>query len=286
MVQGKWKGTTGGGHFGQHAMLVVFSVIDVAIIYPLIFFIIPFYMVINRKECDAIFKYLHKLMGYNVLRASFMTFWNHVLFGMMMLDRFAIYAGKKRRFRVETDGVERFNELLGGDKGFVVAGAHVGNFELCGYVLHQDKKPINALIYGGETAEIQSNRNKIFASNNVRIVPVSADMSHLFTIKAALDKGDIVSASCDRILGSAKSVEVNFLGEKARLPLGAFRLVRQLEVPMIGIFVFKSSFRGYTAYVRSLDYDNLPQSYADTLGDLLKKHPCQWFNYYDFWAKD
>ncbi|MDD2595869.1 MAG: lipid A biosynthesis (KDO)2-(lauroyl)-lipid IVA acyltransferase [Bacteroidales bacterium] len=282
MAERKWSGKTGGGSFGQKAMIAIFNIVDVAVIYPTLFFIVPFYMVINGKECLCILKYMHKIQGFNIIKSFFMTFWNHVLFGMMMLDRFAIYSGQKSRFKIETDGIEAFNKLIDREKGFMLAGAHVGNFEMAGYELHQDKKRINAVVFGGETAAVQSNRSKVMQANSIRMVPVSSDMSHIFIIKAALDNGDVVSMPCDRVFGSSKSIELDFLGHKAKFPIGGFVMAEKMDVAMLGVFVFKTSLRGYKVYVRPLG-DNKAENYAKELGILLKEYPCQFFNYYDFW---
>ena len=83
-----------------------------------------------------------------------------------------------------------------------MATSHMGNSELSGYLLRQNKKRINGLIYGGEAKEIQENRMKISEENNMRLIPVSNDLSHIFLITEALSNGEILNIPSDRVFGS------------------------------------------------------------------------------------
>jgi len=187
-----------------------------------------------------------------------------------------------------------------------MAGAHVGNFEIVGYMLNSKMKRVNALIYAGETAEMQKNRSKIFNNNNINLIPVLNDMSHFFTINAALQNGEIVSMPCDRNHGSTKSVECNFLNGKADFPVGAFALAASFEVDALAIFAIKISAKKYKIFLkpicdnkicdnqtlqianrtianRKLQIANLANSYVKELENIVKQYPEQWFNFYEFW---
>lgn len=151
-----------------------------------------------------------------------------------MLDKFAVYAGRKNFFNVKITGNEYFHQLLdNSQKGFIVASLHVGNFEISGYLLAQNKKRINVLIFGGESREIMKNRKKVFETNNICAVPVDNDMSHIFTINEALQNSEIVSMPCDRSLGSDKALSCRFLNGEACFPHGAFVLAAIFDVPVL-----------------------------------------------------
>jgi lauroyl/myristoyl acyltransferase len=180
-----------------------------------------------------------------------------------------------------------------------MAGSHIGNFEISGYLLHSEHKKVNALIYAGETKTVQQNRYKIVGNNNINLVPVSADMSHLFTAHTALQNGEIVSMPCDRNLGSKKSVTCDFLNGKADFPVGAFTLATLFEVEILAIFVIKRAARKYTIYVKPVTIGEQPagqlskreqteryaQSFAKEMEAIVREYPEQWFNYYKFWNK-
>ncbi|MDR0795054.1 MAG: lysophospholipid acyltransferase family protein, partial [Tannerella sp.] len=181
-------------------------------------------------------------------------------------------------------------------RGCIIAGSHIGNPELCGYLLSQQKKRINGLIFGGEAKEVQKNRSRVLEDNNVRLIPVSDDMSHIFYINEALSNGEFVSMPCDRNFGCGKCVECDFLNGKADFPIGAFVLAVQYQAPVIALFVLKKSASLYRIHVTSIPFppDNLTKreqinemtkTFVRELERITQLYPEQWFNFYKFWKK-
>ena len=297
----KWTGVTGGATLGQKALLFLFYFTNVIVGYVFLAAIVPFYMLFRRRGYLSIYHYFRKHFSYSPLKAFFKTYMNHFIFGQCMLDRFAVYAGRKNFFQVEIIGNEEFHRLLDEKKGFIIASSHVGNFELSGYLLKQDKKRINALVFGGETEEVMKNRSKVLSKNNISVIPVSSDMSHIFTISEALSAGEIVSMPCDRHHGSAKSMECDFLCGKADFPVGAFALAASFEVPVLAIFVIKISVKKYKIFVKPIcdnptseiekseignrksEISHLAKAYVKELENVVRQYPLQWFNFYEFW---
>jgi predicted LPLAT superfamily acyltransferase len=289
-----WQGNTGGGNFGQRALIALFNILGLKPLYAVLAFVVPFYMLFSRKGYLAIYQYFRRQFGFSPLKSFLNTYKNHFLFGQVILDRFAVFSGKKNLFELEIDGMEYFTRLAEGKKGFIMAGSHIGNFEIAGYMLYSDKKNINAVIYAGETQEMQKNRSKILNSNNINLIPVMPDMSHLFAVNAALQNGEIVSMPCDRNHGSVKSVKCNFLRGKADFPVGAFALSAAFEVEVLAVFCVKISSKKYKIFVKPVipvkagiskkeKIENLVFSYVKELETIVKNYPLQWFNFYDFW---
>jgi len=293
----EWKGTTGGSTLGQKSLLLLFHFVNVTVGYFFLALIVPFYMLFARKRYLSIYKYFRRHFCYPPLKAFFKTYSNHYIFGQCMLDRFAIYAGGKKNFRIKFTGNEEFYRLLDEEKGFIITSSHVGNFELSGYLLKQNKKRINALVFGGETKEVMENRSKILNMNNISIIPAFGDISHIFTINEALLSGEIVSMPCDRNFGSTKSVECDFLSGKANFPIGAFMLAAHFNVQVVSIFVMKESVSDYHIYVKPVSFDDsievskqekaelLTRKFVKELENIVRQYPEQWFNFYEFWKE-
>ena len=167
---------------------------------------------------------------------------------------------------------------------------------MAGYELISDRKPFNALVYGGEKSTVMAGRQQVFAATNIHMIPTSSDMSHLFAIDRALSSGEIVSIAADRVFGSPRTVAVSLLGHTAALPQGPFAVPAMRGLSVIAVNVMKTSLHGYTAYVTPLDYDRqaprkqqirqLADAYADELDKQLHRYPTQWYNYFDFWKED
>ena len=291
-----WEGVTGGHTIGQKALKILFSVVNVRVGYFFLLFVIPFYMLFRRKGYLAIYRYFREQHGYTPLKSFLKTYQNHFIFGQTLMDRFAVYAGQKNIFRVDNPDNDLFLAMLDDPQGCIIAGSHIGNPELCGYLLRQKKKRINSLIFGGEAKEVQKNRLKILEDNNVRLIPVSDDMSHIFYINEALSNGEIVSMPCDRNFGSGKCVESDFLCGTADFPIGAFALAIQYNVPVLALFVLKISASLYRIHVISIPFppqnlskrDQISEMTLTFVGELeriTKIYPEQWFNFYKFWKK-
>ena len=291
----QWKGNTGGGTLGQRALIFFFRWWNLRLGYAVMAVVVPFYMLFARKSYLAIYHYFRRHFDYSVWKSFLKTYQNHFLFGQVILDRFAVFAGKKNAFEVEIIGNEHYERLSNGEKGFIMAGSHVGNFEISGYLLNSTKKKINALIYAGETETVQNNRSKILNNNNINLIPVLNDMSHLFAVNTALQAGEIVNMPCDRNHGSAKSVECNFLRGKADFPIGAFALAANFDIEVLAFFCIKISAKKYKIFMHPCNgalhtpltkkekINELVFSYVNELENIVKQYPEQWFNYYEFW---
>ena len=276
----EWSGKTDGQPWMQRSLIAMFRVVPLWLPYGVMALVVPFYMIFNRKGYNAMYRFFRERMNYGRWKSFWKVYANHFHFGQIILDRFGVYAGKKYRFI--TEGQELMDELETHPEGFVNLSSHVGNYEIAGYSLKPKSKRFNALVYAGETATVMENRQKMLSQNNMSMIPVKEDMSHLFLLNNAIDNGEIVSMPADRIFGSQKAVECQFFGEKARFPMGAFALASKKNVPMLAVFVMKESYKTYHAYVREIKN---AQDFADNLEEIVKRYPTQWFNYFDFWKQ-
>lgn len=135
----------------------------------------------------------------------------------------------------------------------------------------------------------------MFHDNNLRMIPIRGDMSHLFDISQALSEGEIVSMPADRIFGSDKAVTVSLLGARTHIPEGPFRVATMRGLDVLAVNVMKTSPRSYKIYVAPLEYDKeaprreqvaeLANSYARELQRVVTLHPEQWYNYFEFWKQ-
>ena len=264
---------------------------DVRLIYAFSdIFIVPVCLVLCKSR-GIIYRYFRERFGYNPLKAAWWTYKNHCRFSEAVIDKFAMYAGKK--FDIDVEGYEHFLHLAEQPDGFVMLSAHVGNYEIAGYTLVAKKKPINALVYFGEKQTVMQNREMMFASTNIRMISVMSDMSHLFEIDHILQNGETLSMPADRILGSPKAIEAEFLGAKARFPQGPFSVTAMRGLDVLAVNVMKTSWKHYRVYVTPLIYDKgaprkaqtaeLSRAYVGELERIVRLYPEQWYNYYAFW---
>ena len=305
MTGQEWAGTTYGNEWMHRWLIRLLQHIDTRVMYAFVaLFVIPVCLILNPSR-GIIYRYFRQRIGYGRMKSAWKTYVNHCLFGQVVIDKFAMYAGKK--FDIQIEGNERFTELTKQKEGFMLLSAHIGNYEIAGYTLVSKEKRIKALVFAGEKASVKRNRSKMFAETNTDMIAIQPDMSHLFEIDKALTDGEIVSMSADRINGSPKCIEHDFLGTsraehasdaqshgaKAKFPLGPFTIATARSVNVLAVNVMKSSLRGYKIYVTPLRYDKsaprqeqirqLSDAYVSELERLVRRYPTQWYNYFNFW---
>lgn len=267
---------------------------DVRILYAFTFIlVVPPTMIINGKARRVTYRFYRDRFGYGRLRAVWMVYKNHCAFSQVVIDRFAMYAGK--RFNIDIDGFDEFRTLSRQPGGFVQLSSHIGNYEIAGYSLPVEEKRMNALVFGGEKVSVMANRDNMFKRCNIRMIPMMSDMSHLFKINEALSNGEIISMPSDRVFGSSKCFDLEFMDSAARFPQGAFTLAALRNVPVLYVTVMKSAPKKYHITVHRLEnlkngktVDkalHLAEQYVKLMEDTVRRHPAQWYNYFEFWSK-
>lgn len=291
---GKQKNITAGTRWMHRQLILILRVVDVRAFYAFTsLFVIPVCLLFNANHSRTTsYHYFRRRLGYGSWLAAWHVYRNHCMFGQVVIDRFAMFAGKK--FSLKIEGYESFRKLAEQTEGFVQLSSHIGCYEVAGYSLVSKNKRFNALVFGGEKATIMDGRKKKLDGNNIRMIPVMPDMSHLFLVNEALANHEIVSMPADRIVGSSKSIDVSFLGAKARLPMGPFVVTTMRKLEALAVNVMKTSSKEYTIYVARLNYDKelprklqlqqLADGYATELEKRVRQYPDQWYNFYEFWG--
>lgn len=278
-----WAGKTDGTPWMHRTLIALLKGIDVRVFYAIMAIIVPFYMIFNRKGYRSTKSFFQK-RGEVGIRCLLHIYLNHFRFGQIIIDRFAVYAGK--HFDFESDGKDNIDNKMELPQGFIMMSSHVGNWELVGCMLNSKYKKINLLVYGGEKSAITENRNRLLGNHNMELVSVSDDMSHIFKMNAAIDNGEVVNIAADRLFGSPKHIDCPFLGATAPFPMGPFAFATQKKVDAFAVFMMKTSAKKYKLIVRPLaagDACVIANAYARELESIVNEYPYQWFNYFDFW---
>ena len=289
-MEKEWAGTTYGNGWMHKWLIRMLRFIDVRILYGFVsIFVIPVCLAINPSR-RIIYHYLRKRHNYGIIKSAWLTYVNHCLFGQVVVDRFAMYAGKK--FEVEIDGYDNYLRLADNTDGFIQLSAHIGNYEIAGYTLKAEKK-LNALVFFGEKESVMRNRQKMFSTTNINMIAIRPDMGHLFEINAALANGEVVSMPSDRVFGSDKHLSIKFLGGNAKFPYGPFSIATLRGLGVIAVNVLKIASKKYKIIVTPLHYDvqasrkeqirQLSSAYVKELERVVNLYPTQWYNYFEFW---
>lgn len=288
----QWAGKTfGNGWMHRHLIRVLRFIPTVPVYFFAYVFIVPVCLVFCRSRRTS-HSFYRDIMGYSPVKACRYVYRNHCVFAETVIDKFAMYAG--RRFNVTAEGMENFDRLASSQDGFVMMSSHIGNYEIAGYSLVSDKKTISAVMFADEKQSVMDNRYNMFSKTNTLMITIKPDMSHLFEINAALSEGNIVSFPTDRHIGDGKCVRCNFLGREADFPLGPFSAAVMRSLDVLAVNVMKTGWNGYRIFVTPLEYDRtasrkeqilqLSRAYVTELESKVRRYPSQWFNFFDFWV--
>ena len=103
---------------------------DVRLLYAFTtLFVIPICLLLNTNHSrTTAYRYFRHRQGFGRLRAVWSTYLNHCLFSQIVIDRFAVFAGKQ--FNIEIEGYESFEQLEAETKGFMIFSSHIGCYEV------------------------------------------------------------------------------------------------------------------------------------------------------------
>lgn len=252
--------------------------------------VIPVTLVLSPGARIA-YRYFRQKRGYGRWKSLKATYQNHCIFGQTVIDKFAMYAGRKLQITYHGDDI--LKEMMSRPEPMLMLNAHIGCSEIVGYSLHL-VKPCNILVYGGEKQSLMSYRQASFGDMNMKMIPVGIETSHSEEIVEALDNGEAVSAFVDRVMNKHKVVISTIHGHQVNLAKGPLSLATTRGLDVLMVSAMKEKDGSYTAYMTPLYYDKslprgeqrqqLADAYTAEIERLLDAYPLQWFNYSDIWV--
>lgn len=284
-----WKGKTRGGLLGYKIFIYILSKLGVGAAYLLLRIVSLYYVLFAPKSTRAIYKYFRQIVGYDPLPAVVAVYKNYYIFGQTLIDKIAIGSGQADAFKYTFDGVEHLKELK--ETGGIIISAHLGNWEIAGFLLESVDITTNILLYEAEHEQIKNYLDEVMKSKKVNIIPIKSDLSHIFKVNIALKNKEVICMHGDRFTAGARVARRSFMGKNAYFPLGPFTMANKLKVPYIFAYAVRGEDKTYhlsatPVKIADGNIDALLDEYIDHLTLKLNQVPLQWFNYYDFWSDD
>ena len=290
MAEQAWNGQTGGTHWMQRALVGIIRHTDVHVAYGMMHLWLVWYILVRPSVTRGAYLF-HRRRGRNRLSAALDVYRSFYHFGKVILDRFAVYAG--HQFEIVVENKKCYYDKMSQAMGFVLLFSHLGNSEMAAYSMATPDKHMNILAFGGESPVVMAERAKVLARNNISMIVVNpGDMTHIFEMNNALQRGEVLAVAGDRSMGD-KTISCSFMGAPAPFPAGVFRICVALHCPIVLTFVLKEPKNKYHIYTEELHIDtklpraqqaaDLAQQFATHLEKMALAHPYEWFNFFDFW---
>lgn len=261
-----------------------------ALLYP----ICLYFLLFSPPATAASKKYLTRAFGRRPRVAE--QFRHYFTFAATILDRVFFLNDQNERFDVKLHAEPEVLELLAGNQGVVLLGAHLGSFEVIRTLGRANaKRRVNMVMYEENARKLNSVLKAINPARSDDIIGLG-HCDSMLKVEACLEAGELVGLLADRALSGEKLVHRTFLGEPAGFPLGPFRIAAMLKSPIVLMY---GLYRGGACYEihfeRLIDLSDAPRSarnelvdgavtrYVERLEHYCQIAPFNWFNFYDFW---
>ncbi|MEX0759014.1 MAG: hypothetical protein WD100_05495 [Tistlia sp.] len=253
----------------------------------------------RRPSTQASAAYLERILG---RKARLRDRHRHALvFAQVYLDRVKLLSGGLEGFVVEVRGREMIAEAVAAGRGGVLLGAHFGSFEalraldraLPGLRVHY-------LMYPEHARASSALLDGLNASVAERVISLQDSQQAMLKVVEALDRGDFVAFLGDRVLKRSErgQVEAPFLGEPIRLPTSPYVAAIAARVPLFFCTAPRSGKHRYAIEfsllhdgapvdraLRRARIDELARRYLEALEGMCRRHPHNWFNFFDIWRR-
>ncbi len=219
-------------------------------------------------------------------------------FSATILDRVYFLTDQFHRFDITVHGLENIKEQQASGKGCLLLGAHLGSFDLLRSLAIQNKMPFKILMYQDHNAMI----SKIFNSLNPDVAKSVINLANdnaMLEMNESLNAGEMIGMLGDRYVKNDKRIICQLLGDKIEIPSGPITLATITNSAVIFFCAVYCGKNKYEIYIEKLadatqlsrsertDYVNqTTQKYVDRVEYYLKKHPYNWFNFYDYWQDE
>ncbi len=227
------------------------------------------------------------------------------IFATTIVDRVLLLAGRGDELDVRSEGVELLHAMLDRGRGCMLVGSHLGSFEVIRVFNRQAPEQYQRLKVVMDRDQ-NSVLTRILEEIDPSIVDTVIDARQpgpaiVLEAAAEIERGGMVTMLADRTWEETASVEVDFLGRPARLPVAPLAIADTLEVPVIIVFGLYEGRRRYRLIFEPLPelgprpsdrrerrarLEQRIQSYADRLAHYAALYPYNWFNFHDFWTPD
>ncbi len=286
-----WKGKTRGGLLGHKIFVFILRKSGLKAAYVLLKVVSFYYCIFAPSATRSIYAYFRAVQQYSPWKSVKSVYRNFYLFGQTLLDKVAVISGMNTPFTYSFDGKHHLKQLSEIGQGGILISAHLGNWEIAGFFLKEINLKVNIVMFEAEHIKIKDYLGKVMQNQNVKIIPIKQDLSHIFLINKALREKEVICMHGDRFVEGGRITAMDFMGKKAFFPMGPFTMAAKLGVPYTFVYAVKASDKHYHMSATPLQTAErqpmeILHNYVTSLESKINDYPLQWFNYYDFWSEN
>ncbi|MEG2318519.1 MAG: acyltransferase [Rikenellaceae bacterium] len=276
-----------GQRLGYRFFKFLICKIGIRAAYLFLSMVVVYFIPFAPKATKAIWHYNRDILNYGILKSIIKLYCHYYIFGQTIIDKIAVANGLSYKYKFTFENYDQFLSLLD-NSSIVMIGGHVGCWEIGSSFFGDYASKLNVVMFDGEYQKIKKSIQSIGIP--YKIIPVNeGGIESLLKIKYAIDAGEYVCFQGDRYTKDSPTSEVQFMGKTALFPQGPFLLASKLKTPIVFYFAMKEKGMRYsfnfTLIEAGLDQDEILSLYIKSFESIVKKHPQQWFNFYDVWQQ-
>ena len=311
------------GYFQLKFLLGLFRIFPAVILRIIAFPVGFFYFLFSKTARTESKRFLKKAASFidnpglaKKCRSPFGPLRHIISFSLTLIQKLETWSGKfsfKNICFHDDDSAELIQGLENGKGAFLII-SHLGNAELLRGLASFNRTGVSREVPLTVIADrkVTGNFTRMLEELNPRssLDIMSADKlgpDAAVLLEEKLAAGEMVTIAGDRTSANEaeKVFTIPFLGDTAPFSTGIFYLASLMNKPVYFIFALRrgdlSIKAKYDLYVHKSGISNnteqlsrkerlrqsslLAGSYAAFLESYTKKHPFQWYNFYDFWPK-
>ena len=240
-------------------------------------------------------KNLERVVGPNIDAETLDRMAENVIYhaGCCYYDMFRFTRGHLRRgkaLQVDQATWDYLESLLSDDRGTIMVGAHISNFDLAAQWIATHGYEIQALsLATPDSGDRMVNRLRKF--RGIVVTPVS--YTALRQAVRRLRNGGVVITGIDRLVSSQAPL-LTFFGEPARLPTGHVRLAMQTRAHLVVAYCSLEGRGRYRLHIlpevqlertgdRERDIVNNAQRVLEQIEQTIRSVPDQWIMFVPVW---
>jgi len=252
-----------------------------------------YFLCLSAGDRAASRKFLRKALGREPRLAD--LFRHFHTFATTILDRVYLLGGQYRRFDIRAFGEDVVQGLGERGEGGLLAGAHLGSFEILRFLASEGRgMRVNVVMYEENTRMLNAVLDAIDPQRSMPVIALGK-IDSMLKVDEALLRGEFVGMLADRNIQGEGTISCPFLGEPARFPMGPFRLAAMLRRPLVLIVGLYRGGNRYDVHFELLaDFRDAGRGRDQKVREALEKYvsrlehycrlaPYNWFNFYDYW---
>ncbi len=250
-----------------------------------------------KRERRAARRNLRRILGrggWRLERAVWRLFYNFSRFMVAYCDLPGLTPGRLEEVvAADPEGMLRVADALEQRKGVIVLTAHLGNWEVGTRVLASAGVPVHVAMRVERSNPAERWLLRAREWGGVRVLRLGERPEAVLALKAVLARNEILAMQGDRA-SEGRTIGLDLFGAPFAFPLGPFLLAYHGDAPLLPAFVVQEGWGRFRSEIgppvrfprtgnRDLDLEAGALQYASALETIVRKHPDQWFNFYDLW---